>query len=330
MIEVRTGSRLHFGLFNFAAPETSWPNTLGEPGVPARSYGGVGLMIEAPGVHLQLQPAAEWSAEGPLAQRILAFARRFSAQAPLPPQHFRAAQMPPEHAGLGTGTQLGLAVAAGLARAWSLPDDLPSLVQRVHRGQRSAIGANGFAQGGFLVEAGLAKGETLATLVVRLAVPDCWRVVLIIPAAHQGLSGPEELEAFRDIRGSLARTDALCRLVLLGMVPALLAGDCHDFGEAVFDFNRRVGDAFARVQGGAYALPQAEEWVTFIRREGIPGVGQSSWGPTVFALVPDSDWAEHLTRRLVQTFAFSPAEVLSSPIRNRPATVVEVEAQKPA
>jgi predicted sugar kinase len=69
------------------------------------------------------------------------------------------------------------------------------------------------------------------------------------------------------------------------------------FGDAVHEFNRRAGEPFAAAQGGAYASPAIAELIVELRALGIRGVGQSSWGPTVFAMVPDSDTALSLVLR---------------------------------
>ena len=46
-----------------------------------------------------------------------------------------------------------------------------------------------------------------------------------------------------------------------------------------------MGEVFAPHQGGAYASARGEAIAEFARRHGAAGVGQSSWGPTVFAIV---------------------------------------------
>src|SRR5690348_4365692 len=115
MIRVRTASRLHFGLLSFRADDSG----------TNRRFGGAGLMVEQPGVALHVQPAAAWSAEGPLACRALDFAHRIIATLPLEqrrPYHLHVEQAAPEHMGLGTGTQLGLAVARAITTAAGLPE----------------------------------------------------------------------------------------------------------------------------------------------------------------------------------------------------------------
>jgi beta-RFAP synthase len=304
MRRVRTASRLHFGLLSLAPEGGTWPDLHGEP-LPARRFGGVGLMVERPGLAVRAEPAAAWSAEGPLADRALAFARRLlesyrvEGAGELAPQRLVVEQAAPEHSGLGTGTQLALAVGRLLSSAWGRAAPAAALARRVGRGERSALGIHGFERGGFLVESGQGRAQGLAPLAARVNFPDEWRVVLGRPAQPPGLHGLEEREAFARLGDwPLARTEALCRLVLLGLLPALRECDLAAFGAALFDFNARVGEAFAPAQGGLYAGPRVAELVEFVRRQGVAGVGQSSWGPVVFAVVGDEDRAADLARRV--------------------------------
>src|SRR5262249_25766711 len=157
MIRVETGSRLHFGLFNLSSDD-AWSNVDGDAVIPARRFGGVGLMVESPGILLAAEPAKSWSASGPLSERALEFARRFSSSLvaqELPPHRFVIERAAPEHAGLGTGTQLGLAVAEVLAVSAGHPEwAVPELAARVGRGHRSGIGVHGYRHGGFIVDGG--------------------------------------------------------------------------------------------------------------------------------------------------------------------------------
>src|SRR5262249_18594470 len=153
-----------------------------------RRFGGVGLMVESPGVVVSASTGQDWSAEGPLAGRALDFAGRFvrslEADFPgraFPPQRLAGEQAAPEHAGLGTGTQLGLAVGAALAAAYGLELSPDELARRVGRGRRSALGVHGFARGGFLVEAGQGAADALAPLVARVDFPEGWRVLVVLP-----------------------------------------------------------------------------------------------------------------------------------------------------
>jgi beta-RFAP synthase len=300
--------------------------------VGLRRFGSVGLMIDSPGIHLRAEPATSWSGEGPLAERALTFARTFAQTSPPDgaaggsrPVHLHVEQAVPEHAGLGSGTQLALAVARALSVVWGWPArDAVELARLVGRGRRSALGVHGFEHGGFLVDGGRGTTDALAPLLVRASFPEPWRVVLALPPGPGGLHGPGEHQAFVELAGQpadLARTDALCRLVLLGMLPALAERDLEAFGEAVHEFNARVGEAFAPVQKGIYASPLVAEVVAFVRRQGVRGAGQSSWGPAVFALVGDEERGADLARRLGERFGLqAPRQVLVTRASERGAT----------
>lgn len=328
MIRVSAPSRLHFGPFSLPAAGPSappWPDRDGQPNLPGRSFGGVGLMVQRPGIVVTAAAAPAWSADGPLAARALAYAQRIAAALALDrPCRIVVENAPPEHVGLGTGTQLGLAVAAAVTRAAGRTDlAAADLAQHLGRGQRSALGIHGFAQGGFLVEPGKRAADAIAPLAARLPFPPDWAILLVVPRDLRGTHGPSEAAAFRDL-GSLAkdvrRTEALCRLVLLGMVPALIERDLDGFGEAVYDFNRRAGEMFHPWQGGLYAHPRIAALVETLRSAGVRGVGQSSWGPAVYAVVPQEQ-AGALGAWLVGKGECSPDEAIVTGAANTGARV---------
>ncbi len=328
MLRVRTPSRLHFGLLSLDGAAAAV--------LPGRLFGGAGLMVSRPGVCVRAAPAASWSAEGPLAERALAFARRAAEgirrdrpAASGPPLRMHIEDAAPEHAGLGTGTQLGLAVARAVAAACGVSAEAHDLARWSGRGLRSALGIHGFERGGLLVEAGKRSPEALAPLVARTDFPEEWRVVLIAPMGERtgasGLHGADEREAFaRLAAGPAGRgyTDILCRLILLGLLPAVAERDLDAFGEALFEFNRRAGEVFAPVQGGTYAGPEVADVVAFVQGQGVRGAGQSSWGPTVFAVVGDEERAEDLARRVRDHCRLGPAGVLITVANNRGAEVL--------
>ncbi len=321
MIRITTPSRLHFGLFALPGEASvSWPARDGDATLPARAYGGAGLMLERPGLSVTVEPAATWTSDGPLADRALAYARSASAALHVDqPLHIGVAPGLREHVGLGTGTQLGLAIARAVALAAGRGDlSAVALARLVGRGQRSALGIHGFAQGGFLVEGGKRTADAISPLVARCAFPEAWRIVLVVPRKMHGDHGPREMAAFRALGQAvpdLRRTDALCRLVLLGMLPALAEEDLTAFGEALYDFNRRVGEMFQPWQGDLYAHPRIGALVTALRSQGVRGVGQSSWGPTVFAVVPAAE-ADGLCEWLSRRHGCGPDELIATRAAN--------------
>ena len=301
VIRVQSPCRLHFGLLNVGA-SGSWANIDGASTIPGRYFGGVGMMIGDPTITIYAEPDREWSAQGPLAEKVLIAARRFAKTVPeVTPQRIRISTSALPHVGLGVGTQLSLAVAKALAFVCGCEHwDAVELARRVGRGARSAVGVHGFQHGGFIVEGGQRVEGELSPLIAHGQVPGEWRVILALPESPAGRFGEPEHKAFEDLvhEAKPQVTETLCRLVLLGVLPALAERDCRTFGEALYEFNARVGEIFAPMQGGRYATPLAADIVKFCRRHGATGVGQSSWGPLIFAFGDDRETANQLEARL--------------------------------
>ncbi|HEV3143469.1 MAG TPA: hypothetical protein VGZ47_06235, partial [Gemmataceae bacterium] len=200
MISVQTPSRLHFGLLNVGAAQP-WLNIDGQAVIPARQFGGAGMMVNEPAIVVRIQPAKAWSAHGPLAEKALAFARQFAATvSELSPQQIQIETLAPAHVGLGTGTQLALAVAKALAITCGHDDwDSVELARRVGRGRRSAVGIYGFLHGGFIVEGGKCPDSEIGPLVARYEVPSEWHIVLVLPQSPVGRSGEPERKTFEDL-----------------------------------------------------------------------------------------------------------------------------------
>lgn len=320
MIRVRTGSRLHFGLFSLPSEQAGpWLNQEGEPTIPRRQFGGAGLMIDKPGLDLTVDAAPAWSADGPLAERALQFAQAYGPAIGMAEcVAIRVRSAAQEHKGLGTGTQLALAVARALNAVIELGEDAIAMAQRVGRGFRSAIGIHGFAHGGFLVEAGKTADEPVSPLILHLDFPPDWAILLVLPHDLQGTHGRREVEAFAELsrcQSDDRLAETLCRIVLLGMQPALVQGDLTTFGEALYDFNRRSGAMFKSAQGGIYCHPRVEDIIKKLRELGARGVGQSSWGPAIFALM-HSELAKSFRDWLVEKGIIAPEEGIVAHPRN--------------
>jgi beta-ribofuranosylaminobenzene 5'-phosphate synthase len=275
-LALRTPSRLHFGLLSWGSEAP-------------RQFGGVGLMVDAPGLTIVAEPSESWSSDGPLAGRVLDFARR-SAEGlerrgiVVRPLAFRVDSHPPEHVGFGVGTQLGLGVARLVCEAAGLVEpSTTELAGLSGRGLRSGIGLHGFAQGGLIVDGGRVGPEGIPPLVARLEFPPEWSVLVVLAVRGPGLHGLREVRAFAELPPSTdALTDRLCRLVLLGLMPAVVERDFSRFGAALEEIQRRVGEGFASAQGGTFADPGLESIAVQMRAAGLRGVGQSSWGPTLY------------------------------------------------
>ncbi len=290
-IRVETGCRLHFGL-------------LSQPGTQHGRFAGVGMMLESPGVRLIATPSPT---DGVIADQFNAIARdrvqqfvtrfRQASSMECPPCEILVDSAIPSHAGLGSGTQLGLATASALQRISSATDRATpwTLADWVGRGRRSGIGIAGSETGGLLLDSGEQhQGENR---VRRIGVPDTWRVILITPIDETGLSGAAELQAFDDLPATPpSEVDRLWQLATQTIAPSLERREFDSFSEAVYQYGYGVGQTFAAVQGGPFANLTTAALVEFLRENGVRGVGQTSWGPTVFAFAADDQSARAIVK----------------------------------
>jgi beta-RFAP synthase len=185
----------------------------------------------------------------------------------------------------------------------------------VGRGERSGIGVHGFVAGGFLVDAGKRTAQSLATPILRATVPEPWRFVLLRPHHPVRWHGSQEQNAFarpRNRQQNDAITDRLCRLALLGLIPALHEQDATAFGAALTEYNRTSGELFAQDQGGIYVSPVVAGLVREALAAGAFAAGQSSWGPTVFALAGDADHARHLVQQFQQSHSLEAIQIAAA------------------
>ena len=246
---------------------------------------------------LEARPDDDLSVEGAEAERALAFADRCREALGIEAgAHLRVVETIPPHVGLGSGRKLALAVAQALAALHGRVVDAPGLAEAAGRAARSAVGTWTFGLGGLVVEGGVRGGEDRpAPLLARHAMPDEWRIVLVVPNAEPGLSGAAEFQAFGRLVPSPERSAAMSRahLAVAGARRARSRGVRHRADARA----ELVGDAFAPVQGGRFH-PRAGALVEALLRGGAAGAGRSSWGPAVYGVVGSEAAGRDLARRM--------------------------------
>lgn len=285
-ITVLAPARLHLGFMDLN-------------GDLGRSFGSLGLTISNLRTVVEAEAADEMSAEGEDCARAMRIAERLSGLQGIPGNaRIVVRQAIPAHAGFGSGTQLALAVGSALARVngWDLS---PRTIARLSgRGARSGIGIGAFETGGFIVDGGRGADDSPPHVVSRLSFPESWRILLVFDSLDQGIHGSNESAAFDALPKFPVESAAyLCRLVMMQLLPSLADADIVGFGRAVTELQRTVGDHFAPAQGGRYASPAVGEALAWLESEGAAGVGQSSWGPTGFAIIGSEHEAERVLRR---------------------------------
>jgi beta-ribofuranosylaminobenzene 5'-phosphate synthase len=283
-ITVKVSARLHLGFLDLN-------------GGLGRRFGGIGLAISDLGTSLTIERATVSEVSGPDAERVRQHLQKMTHLLALHGGHrVKLSAVVPAHAGLGSGTQLALAVAAGLRRLHNLPPDLEGDALRLGRGARSGIGVGLFSRGGLVVDGGRGNEPRLPPIICHLPLPEKWRILVILDPQRQGIHGPEEGTTIAALP-PMCEADAarFCRLVLMQALPALATHDLANFGMAIKELQIGLGDYFAPAQNGArFMSPDVAAVLDTLDSAGAFGVGQSSWGPTGFAFAPTADEAARL------------------------------------
>jgi len=204
----------------------------------------------------------------------------------------------PAHAGFGSGTQLALAVGRAFALWQGLNIATTTLAQWLGRGLRSGVGIAGFDHGGLLVDGGPGADGAPAPLLARVALPPGWRIVVAMDERARGLSGPDERAAIAGLPPlPQAQAAEICHQVLMRVLPGAAQAQFADFASGINRMQRLLGDHFAPAQSGSRwtspAVGRLMQWCQASQGDGA-AIGQSSWGPTGFAIVPSAAAARGL------------------------------------
>jgi len=282
---VRTPSRLHFALIDLN----------GELG---RVDGSLGVALDRPNVILEVRPHSRLEVIGERSNFVKQLATRFI-------KHYdtergaliKVKGMIPDHVGLGSSTQCSLAVASAFARIAQIDEPIRSLAETMGRGGTSGIGVAAFEKGGFILDGGhsFGKGKEKqaflpsraskarpAPVLMRHEFPEDWIFVVAVPNVSRGIYGQREVDVFQENcpipPEQVAET---CRVIMVKILPALIERDIVEFGQGL---NRLQDIGFAAATKDL-SRPFVRECMSFMRRSGAYGAGQSSFGPATFGLV---------------------------------------------
>ncbi len=268
---VTTTARLHFGFLD--------PSGRGK-----RPFGSFGLSLDRPRTRLTLRRAKAFAVSGPERERAERYLCSIAESCKIrTPYALTVEEAIPPHAGLGSGTQLALAVGSAFAALEGLRLDPQEIAARLQRGARSGLGIATFATGGVVLDEGPRYGS-LPKLASRLPFPAQWRILLIFDAELSGFAGASETAAFESLPDfPESETAELYRRITERAMPALATGDFGSFCDAVGYLQATMGAYFSPSQGGAYTSRRVSGALDWLRGQGVTGLGQSSWGPTGFA-----------------------------------------------
>ncbi len=285
-VTVSAGGRLHVGFQNLSLARR-------------RLYGGIGIGLTKPRLTVTASPATEVVAEDPVVHQ-------YASQAVALLEGVSGVEVAvtdrlPRHVGLGSGTQLALAVLTATAKAHGREPKVRERAPALGRGGRSGVGVGIFEAGGFVVDAGHpterftttppAEGDwTVPPVVARHQLPRTWRFLLVVPDTDPGRSGANEDASMRAVveRADPAVADEIAGIVTRRLLPAAAEGRLEAFGEAIGAIGRKNGSWYADAQGGLFRPPAGVLVEKLSASPVLSGVGQSSWGPLVYGLTDQS------------------------------------------
>lgn len=296
-VTVTAPARLHLGFVDLG-------------GSLDRKFISLGVAINGFNTQLTVQATKSFSAEGPNHERALDFARTLYEKWNLDGGcRVVVKSAIPQHAGLGSGTQLALTVGYAIAKLWDVTISVTELAELLGRGARSGIGIATFVHGGLVVDGGRGKNSRVPPTIAHHAFPDAWRILLIMDEGDTGLHGASESNAFSSLSKFTKQcAGRLSHQVLARILPGIVEQDVTQFGLGVREIQQTIGDYFAPAQGGRYTSEAVAQVIEHLISKNVPGVGQSSWGPTGFAFF-DSETAAHVMLRELQA-RFSSLEQL--------------------
>jgi beta-RFAP synthase len=201
--------------------------------------------------------------------------------------------VPPRHAGFGSTTALSLAVGRAVVRAHNLTVSLVDLVKALRR--TSTGGLYTFEHGGFVVAGGfkvkpdarifLRDDPHLPPLILRTDFPREWRFVTVRPfVAPMSPDGEVEEATFQRLQRLPPPVDLTHKAYFLlsaKLLPALRERDATSFGLTLTEMQIVIGRIYKPVQKGVFN-PSSQWIVPILQKSGVLGIGQSSWGPTVY------------------------------------------------
>ncbi len=287
-VTVTAPARLHLGFVDPSA-------TLG------RRFGSLGLVIDGPQTQVEVSAAdveevlANNDAAALEIARTTVFVKQLQARTGRQqPLQLRLLQVLPAHAGLGSGTQLALAVGRAFARWHGLNVSSAQLALWLGRGLRSGVGVAGFDLGGLLLDGGpgtTPPGGSVAPLLARQTLPAAWRVLLVQDPHTRGLSGADEKLALARLPPLPQSAAAdISHQMLMRILPGAADADFDAFAAGINRVQQVLGEHFAPAQGGSAFTSAAVARAVAAWPQAA--AGQSSWGPTGFAIFPSSQAAQ--------------------------------------
>lgn len=215
----------------------------------------------------------------------------------------------PSHVGLGSKTQLSLAVATAITKLKKKEISIRELTNIVGRGGTSGIGWKGFEYGGFILDAGhdfgtgkekesflpssASNSAEPALTLLRYTIPENWRFVLVIPDVKKGAFGDEEVSIFQNNTPiPKEEVNEVSHQIIMKILPGLIKNDLRGFGEGI---KRIQNIGFKKIEISLQDQV-VKNLLKFFEDYGVKAYGMSSFGPSVIGITESDKEAKKLMR----------------------------------
>lgn len=320
---IETPSRLHVTLIDLN-------------GAYGRIDGGVGITIEKPRLILEAEPTSDethiifedphlsTSLMDDYRNKIVIASEKMMEHLDIEGSFtFTIKEAFPPHSGLGSGTQLSLAVGKMISKIYDHEIPAFQIAKIVGRGGTSGIGVASFDYGGFIVDGGhrsLEKPDFLPSsvsnaspppLIARYDFPDDWNIILAIPDIDSRVSGSNEVDIFQKYCPiPIGDVEKLSHILLMKMMPAVLEADLDSFG---FVVNSIQDLGFKKIEL-KLQKPIINKLIENMRIAGASGVGMSSFGPTIYAVT--DTYKKDISKSAQKTMEETGGQIVITKARN--------------
>ncbi len=295
-VRVISSARLHLGFYNF------W-NT--------RAYGSIGVMIRHPRMVVEAEKAPGIEIKNMTGIPVEDEVRRVLEALDANNVRVVVREAIPRHIGLGSTTQLMLAVGKAVSVVKGLRLSVREIAASLGRGSVSGIGVAVFEKGGFVIDTGrrLTNGKLrevksprdLPGILFHSKLPRGWCFTVIVPETRRGLGEEEEKPILeKPLPHDEKLSCMLYETLLQMMIPAIIEQDPYMFGKALTKIQRLTGKYFSPTQGGTYCCRESQILAEYLGEHGALAVGQSSWGPTIYGFYEDPIKARRTLKQVLR------------------------------
>ena len=318
MIKISSYARLNFGLIDLSK-------------TPFRVDGASGLAINIPAANVELKKSDQVQLQFTCnnKKRCEAVVKRCIKKIDGEKFSLKVESLIDTHVGLGSGTQLAMAIVTAFNEEYQLRMSLDEMACLAGSGGTSNIGIYSFLHGGFNLDSGrlfpeekneIGPGEKftfskLSPLLLRMDMPQ-WHLCIVIPKIKKRIYDVMEEDLFQEYT-PIAEEDvnALCKCLLTGVLPAIKT-------ESFFAFCRSIEQCmqygFKKKEIGSYGSLIYDTFLN-LKNKGAEGVGMSSFGPAVFGFYETYEKAKLAYEELKASYLYD--QVYLTTPRNQGASI---------